>query len=163
MANWGAFSEGFNSVFIPGFQGVMQNNNAKKTKEEELRDKLLLLEYQSNLENQSLTPIEKQMQRFGYELSPKGFDQYNQATNPFRLQELKLQQMEQSMKVPYYKALTSSALQPKSELGQQLTDLMKAGLTQEQALQMIEKLKKQTFNPFGFGGAPTPGGMNLDK
>ncbi|MBP9706767.1 MAG: hypothetical protein KBD78_03935 [Oligoflexales bacterium] len=165
MANWGAFSDGFTN----SFNRSLDKYNKKKQAELEQQFRLAALDHAATLEQNALTPVEKQMQRFGFELSPKGFDQYNQATNPFRLQELKLQQLEQNMKVPYYKALTSSAMQPKSELGQQLTDLMRSGMTKEQALDLIEKLKKSnSFNPFGFGmfgtGNPsTPTELDLNK
>lgn len=164
MANWGAFSQGFSS----GFNRMLDQKEKKKAIEQELKNKMALMGYGAQLENQALIPEQKLLQTF--QSNPELFQQYQTSKDPFKQQELGLQgrgldirQQEANTEAAYKKFIQSSGggasgAGPKQRDFQFLMSL--PGMTQEQALKYLFRpdMMSQLMGS-GLFGAPQSGGF----
>jgi len=86
MANWGAFSEGFNS----GFTQAEDRKQKEKQLQQEQLYRLAALKYQQMLDAQTPTPEMKNAMGFGFGTTQEGLQKYRQALDPNAQAEMAL-------------------------------------------------------------------------
>lgn len=163
MGPWDAFTQGFGNAFAQAYE----TKNRKKMMEQEQANRLALLQAQSRLENEALTPEMKLMRM--YQQNPQGFSAYRQALDPgfatdqtYKLGMLGVQQGQLGTEQAYKKWLMSNP--PKSDAPSQQRNFQflmgLPGMTQEKALQMVFRpdLMQQFLSTLGANQSGTGGG-----
>lgn len=163
MGPWDAFTQGFGNAFAQAYE----TKNRKKMMEQEQANRLALLQAQSRLENEALTPEMKLMRM--YQQNPQGFSAYRQALDPslatdqaYKLGMLGVHQGQLGLEKDYKTWQMNNP--PKRDLPPQQRNfqflMSLPGMTQEKALQMVFRpdLMQQFLSTLGSSPSGTGSG-----
>lgn len=162
MGPWDAFTQGFGNAFAQAYE----TKNRKKMMEQEQANRLALLQAQSRLENEALTPEMKLMRM--YQQNPGGFSAYRQALDPglatdqtYKLGMLGVQQGQLGLDQKKLDILSRKNPEGITNQQKNFQFLMNIpGMTQEKALQMVFRpdLMQQFLSTLGANQSGTGGG-----
>ncbi|MGE0630969.1 MAG: hypothetical protein AB7O96_01070 [Pseudobdellovibrionaceae bacterium] len=157
MANWGAFSEAFSN----SFNRSQDQKQKQKDKLQEQAFREAALRLQAQLDNQAMTPEQKNAKAFGFEMNPQGLKDFKMSQDPYQQQELALKELDYQMKKPYYEAQAFNLQNPQSDKQKSIEYLMSKGMSLQQATDIVFP---KPFNPYslmGMFGSGNQGGGNF--